>query len=184
MSKSVLCTCEDVTLDDVRHAIDKGYRDIESIKRYTGFGTGVCQGKTCLSAIARVLAERTGASPGAVLPFTPRPPLHPVEMSLLASVPVNEATPPRGGVPPVVQVGSHALRPAEPAPARTRVVIVGGGIMGLALAHNLAKLGVHGGGGAREGLPLRRGQRAQWRRRPDAVGHGDRTSSSPAAPSS
>jgi sarcosine oxidase subunit beta len=50
VSKSVLCTCEDVTLDDVRHAIDKGYRDIESIKRYTGFGTGVCQGKTCLSA--------------------------------------------------------------------------------------------------------------------------------------
>ena len=44
MSKSVLCSCEDVTLEDVRHAIDKGYRDIESIKRYTGFGTGVCQG--------------------------------------------------------------------------------------------------------------------------------------------
>ena len=114
MSKSLLCTCEDVTLDDVRHAIDKGYRDIESIKRYTGFGTGVCQGKTCLSAVARVLAEH-GAPPGAVLPFTPRPPLHPVEMSLLGSVPVEETTPPRGGVPPVVQVGSHALRPTDPA---------------------------------------------------------------------
>ena len=111
MSKSVLCNCEDVTLEDVRHAIDKGYRDIESIKRYTGFGTGVCQGKTCLAAVARALVERTGASPGAVLPFTPRPPLHPVEMSLLGSVPVDESTPPRGGVPPVVQLGSHALRP-------------------------------------------------------------------------
>ncbi|HET9037826.1 MAG TPA: FAD-dependent oxidoreductase, partial [Myxococcaceae bacterium] len=141
MSKSVLCTCEDVTLDDVRHAIDKGYRDIESIKRYTGFGTGVCQGKSCLSAVARTLAERTGASPGAVLPFTPRPPLHPVAMSLLGTVPVDEQRPPLGGVPPVIQVGSHALRPPEPVPARTRVVIIGGGIMGLALAHNLAKLG-------------------------------------------
>ena len=40
MSKSVLCPCEDVTLEDVHHAIEKGYRDIESIKRYTGFGTG------------------------------------------------------------------------------------------------------------------------------------------------
>ncbi|MGZ6131945.1 MAG: FAD-dependent oxidoreductase [Myxococcaceae bacterium] len=141
MSKSVLCTCEDVTLDDVRHAIDKGHRDIESIKRYTGFGTGFCQGKTCLSAVARTLAERTGASPGAVLPFTPRPPLHPAEMSLLGSVPVDESRATTGGVPPVIQVGSHALRPTEPVPARTRVVIVGGGIMGLALAHNLAKLG-------------------------------------------
>ena len=141
MSKTVLCPCEDVTLEDVRHAIDKGYRDIESIKRYTGFGTGLCQGKTCLSAVARTLAERTGASAGAVLPFTPRPPLHPVEMSLLASVPVDETRPPVGGVPPAIQLGSHALRPAEPVPAQARVVIVGGGIMGLALAHNLAKLG-------------------------------------------
>jgi sarcosine oxidase subunit beta len=41
----------------------------------------------------------------------------------------------------VIQVGSHALRPPEPVPERTRVVIIGGGIMGLALAHNLAKLG-------------------------------------------
>jgi len=141
VSKSVLCTCEDVTLDDVRHAIDKGHRDIESIKRYTGFGTGFCQGKTCLSAVARTLAEQTGASPGAVLPFTPRPPLHPAELSLLGSVPVDESRAAVGGVPPVIQVGSHALRPTEPVPEKTRVVIVGGGIMGLALAHNLAKLG-------------------------------------------
>ncbi|HSP19607.1 MAG TPA: (2Fe-2S)-binding protein, partial [Myxococcaceae bacterium] len=117
MSKSVLCTCEDVTLDDVGHAIEKGHRDIESIKRYTGFGTGFCQGKTCLSAVARTLAERTGASAGAVLPFTPRPPLHPAEMSLLGSVPVDESRAPTGGVPPVIQVGSHALRPTEPVPA-------------------------------------------------------------------
>jgi heterotetrameric sarcosine oxidase beta subunit len=139
MSKTLLCPCEDVTLDDVRHAIDKGHRDVESIKRYTGFGTGLCQGKTCLAAVARTLAERTGA--GAVLPFTPRPPLHPAELSLLASIPVDETRAPRGGVPPSLHSGSHALRPPEPVPARTRVVIVGGGIMGLALAHNLAKLG-------------------------------------------
>src|SRR5262249_32192058 len=125
VSKSLLCTCEDVTLDDVGHAIDKGYRDIESIKRYTGFGTGLCQGKSCLSAAARVLARRTAATPAATLPFPPRPPLHRVEMSLLASVPVDESRPPVGGVPPVIHVGSHALRPTEPLPARTRVVIIG-----------------------------------------------------------
>ena len=36
-----------------------------------------------------------------------------------------------------------ALRPEGPVPARADVVIIGGGIMGLALAHNLAKRGVH-----------------------------------------
>ena len=96
MSKSVLCTCEDVTLDDVRHAIDKGYRDIEHQALHR-LRHRVCQGKSCLSAVARTLAERTGASPSAVLPFTPRPPLHPVEMSLLGSVPVDEQRPPTGG---------------------------------------------------------------------------------------
>ena len=71
MSKALLCPCEDVTLDDVQHAIDKGHRDIESIKRYTGFGTGLCQGKSCLAAVACVLSERAHAQPGAVLPSPP-----------------------------------------------------------------------------------------------------------------
>jgi sarcosine oxidase, subunit beta len=142
VSKTLLCPCEDVTLEDVQHAIAKGYRDVESIKRYTGFGTGLCQGKSCLAAVARTL-EEGGVAAEAVLPFTPRPPLHPVELSLLSSVPVSEQHPPTGGVPPSLQSGSHALRPEAPVPERARVVIVGGGIMGLALAHNLAKLGLH-----------------------------------------
>src|SRR5262249_5555266 len=142
MSKTLLCPCEDVTLEDVQHAIAKGYRDVESIKRYTGFGTGLCQGKSCLAAVARTLHDEGGVAAGGVLPFTPRPPLHPVELSLLPSVPVTENEPPEGGVPPSLQTGSHALRPPTPVPERAQVVIVGGGIMGLALAHNLAKLGL------------------------------------------
>jgi sarcosine oxidase, subunit beta len=141
MSKTLLCPCEDVTLEDVQHAIAKGYRDVESIKRYTGFGTGLCQGKSCLAAVARTLHDEGGVAAAGVLPFTPRPPLHPVELSLLASVPVTESHPSMGGVPPSLQTGSHALRPTTPVPERAQVVIVGGGIMGLALAHNLAKLG-------------------------------------------
>jgi sarcosine oxidase subunit beta len=142
MSKALLCPCEDVTLDDVQHAIDKGHRDIESIKRYTGFGTGLCQGKSCLAAVACVLSERAHAQPGAVLPFTPRPPLQPVELSLLASIPVDESQGTSGGVPPGLQISSHALRPEAPVPGRAQVVIIGGGIIGLALAHNLSKLGL------------------------------------------
>src|SRR5262249_5508031 len=46
--KALVCRCEDVTLHDLDEAIDKGHRDIESLKRYTGFGTGYCQGKWCL----------------------------------------------------------------------------------------------------------------------------------------
>ena len=56
--KIMLCRCEDVTLKDVRHSIELGYAHIEEVKRYTGFGTGPCQGKECTSLIAMVIAVR------------------------------------------------------------------------------------------------------------------------------
>ncbi|MHB8873901.1 MAG: FAD-dependent oxidoreductase [Myxococcaceae bacterium] len=140
MSKALICTCEDVTVEDVEGAIAKGYRDVESVKRYTGFGTGVCQGKACLCAVAGLLSSK-GVADKAVLPFTPRPPLTPTEMSVLATVPVDESRPPVGGIPAALGLAFHALRPEAPVKPRAKIVIVGGGIMGLALAHNLALQG-------------------------------------------
>lgn len=141
MSKAVLCTCEDVTTEDVETAIAKGYRDIESVKRYTGFGTGMCQGKSCLSAVAAILSEKAGLHGEALSPFTPRPPLYPTELALLAQAPFDESRPPLGGAPLAIGLSNRALRPKEPLPPRAKVVVVGGGIMGLALAHNLALRG-------------------------------------------
>jgi sarcosine oxidase subunit beta len=80
--KIVVCRCEDVTLQDLEHSIARGYCDIEEIKRYTGFGTGPCQGKECHAVVARLVAERTGAAPAAVLPFTSRPPITPTPLKL------------------------------------------------------------------------------------------------------
>ena len=83
-AKAMLCRCEDVTLDEVMEALAAGHHDIESVKRYTGFGTGWCQGKQCVVACARILARVTGQAPE--LPITPRPPLHPVALGVLASL--------------------------------------------------------------------------------------------------
>ena len=58
--KTLVCRCEDVTLHELDDAMARGYRDIESVKRYTGFGTGWCQGKWCLALCARLVAERGG----------------------------------------------------------------------------------------------------------------------------
>ena len=82
--KVILCRCEDVTLHDVQHAVAAGYADLEEVKRYTGFGTGPCQGKECLREVARAIAEASGRAPGAMAPFTTRPPLVPTELGLLA----------------------------------------------------------------------------------------------------
>lgn len=80
--KVLLCRCEDVTLHEVEVAIERGHRDVESVKRYTGFGTGWCQGKQCMALCARVLVELTGEEVQA--PFTPRPPYHPLPLAHLA----------------------------------------------------------------------------------------------------
>ena len=82
--KIVVCRCEDVTLADIEHSITLGYADIEEVKRYTGFGTGPCQGKECLGLIASLLAERCGIPPADVPPFTARPPITPTPLKFFA----------------------------------------------------------------------------------------------------
>jgi NAD(P)H-nitrite reductase large subunit len=83
VSKTLACRCEDVTLHDVEEAIARGHDDLESLKRYTGFGTGWCQGKSCVALCARLLVERGGS---AALPITPRPPFHPLKLCDLAGL--------------------------------------------------------------------------------------------------
>jgi bacterioferritin-associated ferredoxin len=88
--KIVLCRCEDVTLSDLEHSVSRGYRDIEEVKRYTGFGTGPCQGKECLAPVALALARLTGVPPESVPPFTARPPLTPTPLRFFVKDPSAE----------------------------------------------------------------------------------------------
>jgi bacterioferritin-associated ferredoxin len=84
--KVILCRCEDVTAADVEHAVGLGYADVEEVKRYTGFGTGPCQGKECLRGVVSAIAAAAGgaAKLPAPVPFTSRPPLVPTELAVLA----------------------------------------------------------------------------------------------------
>lgn len=97
MSKTLVCRCEDVTLHDLEDAVARGHTDIESLKRYTGFGTGWCQGKSCVALCARLLAERGGS---AALPITPRPPVRPLELAHLAGLAAVAAADEASGRPP------------------------------------------------------------------------------------
>ena len=60
MTKTIVCHCEDVALDELYSAVAQGYCDIESLKRYTGIGTGKCQGKCCIIQTLRVLNSTDG----------------------------------------------------------------------------------------------------------------------------
>ena len=97
MAKTLVCRCEDVTLHELEDAIARGHDDIESLKRYTGFATGWCQGKSCVALCARLLSERGGEVP---MPITPRPPYHPMrlaDLAGLAQIAVNDEA---SGKPP------------------------------------------------------------------------------------
>ncbi|PRP90857.1 Hydrogen cyanide synthase subunit HcnB [Enhygromyxa salina] len=91
--RSFVCRCEDVSKRELDHAFAAGLTTIEEIKRYTGFGTGPCQGKECMAAVARELIRRGLAEPHELQPFTARPPTEPVSFGALATAPDPFADP-------------------------------------------------------------------------------------------
>jgi len=83
--KSFICLCEDVTVEELRSAIRRGYTDIEDIKRITGIGTGPCQGKQCLQVYREILAEETGVRVEDLPLTTLRPPVVPTSFGAWVS---------------------------------------------------------------------------------------------------
>ena len=85
--RSYVCFCEDVSAHDIEQAIDEGFGDIQTLKRYTTVTMGPCQGKMCGRALARMCADHNGAGngPGGGDSFTTfRPPYQPVTLAALA----------------------------------------------------------------------------------------------------
>ena len=66
----VVCACLGTTVEDLRSVYDRGFRELELVKRATLAGTGPCQGSACVPHIRSFLAAK-----GAALqpPFTARP---------------------------------------------------------------------------------------------------------------
>jgi sarcosine oxidase subunit beta len=144
--KAIVCACEDVSVHDVEDAIAHGFGDIESLKRYTGLGTGPCQGKSCQAGAMRICAAKEAVPPEARVPFRARPPQSPTPVAAYAGLPEEVVAPASGtrapsGLRPTWGKGPHPLQPRTALPEHADVVIIGGGIMGLSLAWNLAAQG-------------------------------------------
>jgi NAD(P)H-nitrite reductase large subunit len=74
----IICRCEEITLGEVMQAIREGAHDLDSVKRMTRAGMGLCQNKTCFNLVARLISQETGKPLGELTPFTTRPPVRPV----------------------------------------------------------------------------------------------------------
>ena len=82
--RQFVCFCEDVTARDIANAVDEGFDDIQTLKRYSTVTMGPCQGKMCLRAFVATSAQRTGRSIDDTGVTTSRPPLQPVPLGALA----------------------------------------------------------------------------------------------------
>ena len=69
-TSGVVCPCMGTTVDDLTVTFDKGYTELELLKRASWAGLGPCQGGACLPHVRAFLAARTGLVPD---PFTARP---------------------------------------------------------------------------------------------------------------
>jgi NADPH-dependent 2,4-dienoyl-CoA reductase/sulfur reductase-like enzyme len=78
---TIVCRCEQVTLGDVLGGIEKGYRNINEIKR-TRVGMGMCQGRMCESVVAQIML-REGVPVKEIGYLNLRSPLSPIPFSSL-----------------------------------------------------------------------------------------------------
>jgi methylglutamate dehydrogenase subunit C len=81
----------DVTVADLRVAVEEGFSDIEHAKRYTALGFGTDQGRLAGALGAAILAELRGEPLAQVGSSRLRPPFHPIAMQSLAGLRTREA---------------------------------------------------------------------------------------------
>ena len=67
---ATVCRCHGATVADLEMAWDKGFRELELMKRATLCGIGPCQGGACIPQVRAWMAARSGEVPP---PFTARP---------------------------------------------------------------------------------------------------------------
>lgn len=132
---TVVCRCEETTAGQLRTEIAAGLRSLAALKKATRAGMGRCQGRFCAATVARLCPEAPSAGTFAA----PRLPVKPVPAAALMFKPLQFES------PPIDKPAFNQRRvPVPPLPSETRrtdVLVIGGGVIGLATAYFLAREG-------------------------------------------
>jgi hypothetical protein len=97
-AETIVCRCEDVTVGELKEAVQQGSREINALKAATRCGMGPCGGRMCGEAAAAVM-ECAGVERSAIGYWTARPPLRPVPIGTLTGdfdygdIPISEPAP-------------------------------------------------------------------------------------------
>lgn len=82
---TIVCRCEEVTVEEIRKAIREGAVDITGVKRRTRAGMGLCQGRTCEKIVTQILARELQQPLSAFKQATVQTPVQPITFNLLAN---------------------------------------------------------------------------------------------------
>lgn len=82
--QTIICRCENLTRASIDAEILSGAGTTNAVKSGIRAGMGACGGKFCQTAVAHLIAHQTSVPLASISPPTPRPPLRPVPLSLMA----------------------------------------------------------------------------------------------------
>jgi len=89
--ETLACRCEEVTAQQVQEAVALGVQGPNQLKSFLRCGMGPCQGRLCGLTVTELIAKARGVPPGAVGYYRLRPPVKPITLAELASLPRGEA---------------------------------------------------------------------------------------------
>jgi NADPH-dependent 2,4-dienoyl-CoA reductase/sulfur reductase-like enzyme len=89
--QTLVCRCEEVTARQVRDAAALERIGPNQLKAYLRCGMGPCQGRLCGLTVTELLADAHGVSPGEIGYYRLRPPVKPITVGELASLPKTAA---------------------------------------------------------------------------------------------
>jgi len=84
---TIICRCEELTLGDIKSAIDNGTIEMNALKRMTRMGMGRCQGRMCAPAVQEIIARQTQTPAAEIEYLNQRPPTKLVAIDVLESLP-------------------------------------------------------------------------------------------------
>jgi NADPH-dependent 2,4-dienoyl-CoA reductase/sulfur reductase-like enzyme len=88
---TLVCRCEEVTARQVRDMAGMGCEGPNQMKAFLRCGMGPCQGRLCGLTVTELIADERNATPDAVGYYRLRPPVKPITLAELASLPIGEA---------------------------------------------------------------------------------------------
>jgi hypothetical protein len=88
---TLACRCEEVTAGQIIDTVALGCTGPNQMKAFLRCGMGPCQGRLCGLTVTELIAQARGVPPQEVGYYRLRPPVKPITLAELASLPKNEA---------------------------------------------------------------------------------------------